>query len=89
MRMDKPKIMIGIEIDGQKLVLDEEAAKGLYEMLHGMFGKKVEKELVPYPVINYPISYPAYTPDRYVPPYVITSTGTLQCNGSAIASNTF
>jgi hypothetical protein len=61
------KVVIGIEIEGTKLILTEEAARELYQKLDKMFGSKV---------ISYPWIYPTY-PVHPAPwnPVWITSTG--------------
>jgi hypothetical protein len=74
------KLMIGIEVDGQKLVLDEEKARGLYRMLDGLFGEKIRKEYIPYPV-SPPVVYPSY-------PYITCGTVTVNKNQSTWTSLT-
>jgi hypothetical protein len=75
------KLMIGIEVDGQKLVLDEEKARGLYRMLDGLFGEKIRKEYIPYPV-SPPVVYPSY------PYYTTSGTVTVNKNQSTWTSLT-
>ena len=68
---------IGIDIDGNKIILDKEAARELYFKLKELFGDKTPT-YVPYPV-TYPIPvYPTY-PTYPTYPWVVVSstTGTL------------
>ena len=54
--MEDIKVVIGIEIRGEKLLLSEEEAKALYGKLHQLFKDK-KVEFVPY---NVPIVCPTY-----------------------------
>ena len=62
--MSKAKMVIGIEVNGQKLVLDEKSARDVYEVLHGIFGPKVE---ITYPVVSpyIDVAPPQWTPYTY------------------------
>jgi len=55
--MSDIKMIIGIEIEGQKLLFSEDAAKKLYEKLKSIFEEKEKITYIPwtYPVITQPI----------------------------------
>ena len=63
--MSKPRIVVGIDIDGKRIILDEESARALYEKLAELFGPKTVE--VTYPYV-----------ERYIPstPWISIGTGT-------------
>ena len=59
---EKIKLVLGIEIEGERLLLSEEAARQLYEKLKDIFENKVTITYVPW-------TYPVYVPQPiYVNP---------------------
>jgi hypothetical protein len=71
--MDKIEVVIGIELEGQKLLLSEAAARALFDKLKSIFDKK-ETQYIPYNPNPYP-----YAPAPYPwisLPYIRVNPGT-------------
>lgn len=61
------RLVLGIEIEGNKLLLSEEAAKELYRKLKEIFEDKHSIQFIPYPYPVYP-TYPVWINPIYVTP---------------------
>ena len=66
----KVDVVFGIEIDGIKLALDEEAARSLYSKLKEFFDKNNSSYIPYYPITTFP-SIP------WNPNWVTTTSGTI------------
>ena len=73
---------IELDIDGKVVRLTPEQAKKLKSALDELFGKKVEKEYVPYPQPYPVIPWRRIWAWDYRPTYYTTTSGTL-CNYSS------
>jgi hypothetical protein len=70
--MAEVKLVLGIEIEGNKLLLTEDAAKQLYLKLKEVFEDKKEIHYVPYPYPVYVIPQPVWWYQPINTPVVIS-----------------